>query len=189
MTDEAPQTDVKTVSWAEEDLLSVAQIAALANVREKTLRDAIRAGQLPAPEESGGYRPDVIQVWLKDRPKPVTRRQVEPVVVEWADNQMLRIKQIAALHNPPISDKTVGSYLQRTRTRLAEGHDVSRILPLPDRTVFGRPLWKPETIRDYLAQRPGPTGWNTDAQRYRGGRKKGVRPKSVLAREAAEQAV
>jgi hypothetical protein len=153
------------------------QLAVLLGLRDRTLADTWRTRPgILTPEEDAE-----VPLWSAEQVRemihtlPVGDSRTPP---NWRDDELLTINQVSALHNPPIKAKTYGNYVRRTLQRQVDGHDVSKLAPLPDKVILGHPLWKPEHIRDYLHNRPGPAYFmpGDSTNRYRGGRKPGVRP-------------
>lgn len=100
--------------------------------------------------------------------------------VNWADSEMLTAKVCAELHPSPIKLRSFFANLARKRSREKLGFEVEGGVPEPDRRVLGHPVWAPETLRDYLANRPGPGNHKTKEEGrngYTGGRVPGTKIK------------
>lgn len=98
--------------------------------------------------------------------------------VNWTDSEMLTAKICAELHSPPIKLRSFFANLARKRSRERDGYTVDNGVPEPDRRVLGHPVWAPETLRDYLTNRPGPGNHKTKAEGrngYTGGRVPGTK--------------
>lgn len=156
-------------------MINLKQLAVLMGLRDRTLADTwqTREGILSPAEEGPLWSEDQVREMMFSHPVGASRTPPN-----WSDDELLTIGQVAALHNPPIKAKTFGNYVRRTVSRQEAGHDVSRLAPLPTKTILGHPLWAPEVVRDYVHNRPGPAFFQTgdSTNRYRGGRKPGVRP-------------
>jgi hypothetical protein len=106
--------------------------------------------------------------------------------IKWADSEMLTAKMCAELHPTPILLRSFFANVARRRSREKQGFEVPDGAPYPDRRILGHPVWAPETLRDYLANRPGPGNHKTKEEGrngYTGGRVPGtkVRKKKVEA--------
>jgi hypothetical protein len=98
--------------------------------------------------------------------------------VNWADSEYLTAKMCGELHEQPIKLRSFFANLARKRSREAKGFVVDGGVPEPDRKILGHPVWAPETLRDYLASRPGPGNHKTKAEGrngYTGGRVPGTK--------------
>jgi len=105
-------------------------------------------------------------------------RQRKRPMLAWTDSEMLSAKICGELHDPPIKLRSFFANLARKRSRLRDGYEVEGGVPEPDRRVLGHPVWAPETLRDYLANRPGPGNHKTKAEGrngYTGGRVPGTK--------------
>lgn len=169
------------VTWEAEDLLNLRQVSVLLRRRLEAVKESIEKNgtieHVTIPQAVNGlWTPDEVREIFWNVPQGTATR-----TYAWSDEEMLRPKQIAALHNPPITPRTFSFYARRADLRREQGLPTTGLCPSSDRIVFKHPLWAPETIRDYLLSRPGP-GYHVsgDERRgYRGGRKPGVRPKRL----------
>lgn len=109
-------------------------------------------------------------------PAGVRQRKRPPLA--WSDSEMLTAQMCGELHDPPIKLRSFFANLARKRSREREGLETDGGVPEPDRRVLGHPVWMPETLRDYLANRPGPGNHKTKAEGrngYTGGRVPGTK--------------
>lgn len=101
--------------------------------------------------------------------------------VTWSDGEYLTAKVCAELHPSPIKLRSFSANLARKRSREKEGFEVEGGVPEPDRRILGHPVWAPETLREYLINRPGPGNHKTKEEGrkgYTGGRVPGTKVKS-----------
>ena len=154
------------------------------NFREKL--GSIHGVLPPAAQEDNGdplWTPAQVREMLATVQLGTANRKVN-----WSDSEMLTAKVCAELHAPPIKLRSFFANLARKRSRERDGHTVDNGVPEPDRRVLGHPVWAPETLREYLANRPGPGNHKTKEQGrngYTGGRVPGTKVRRTKASDAA----
>lgn len=168
-------------------LLDYKQTAVLLHLDHYNFREKLPALQnIPTPvaqdpEGNPLWSPAQVREMMATVPPGTATRKVN-----WTDSQMLTAKMCAELHPSPIKLRSFFANLARKRSREKLGFEVEGGVPEPDRRVLGHPVWAPETLRDYLKNRPGPGNHKTKEQGrsgYTGGRVPGTKVRRTRASE------
>jgi hypothetical protein len=155
-----------TYNWTEHELLSTRQVAILLGYDPVSFADQ-EFEWMPEPEEGTNlYRPEDFGKLIKES----TANEKASVRIQ--SDELLVIKQIAAMHSPPVAPNTFDFYFRLAKKRADKGLQSTNPAPQPDEYLAGRPVWHPAPVRDYLRNRPGPGNHITGTKRhaYRGGR-------------------
>ena len=158
-------------------LLNARQVAALLNWDVYLFHKVWQDTEGVVPPETTDPEPLWTTAQVREM-REVVKPQPRKRIVNWADNEYLTARMCGELHNPPIMLRSFFANLARKRTREQKGLTVDGGVPEPDRKILGHPVWAPETLREYLANRPGPGNHRTKAEGrngYTGGRVPGTK--------------